>query len=57
VRLSRYFDGEKYTAYFGGAITGNMEEIKGEMKFSNKLVQTNSFLGPKFVMINNYKLN
>lgn len=56
IRLSRYFDGKKYTPYFGGALTGNMKDIQGNFKLSEEPQQLNNFKGPKYIQFFEYNL-
>ena len=56
IRLARYFDGSKYIPYHGGAITGNMKNIQGNIKLSEELQQLNNFKGPKYIKFEKYSL-
>ncbi len=56
IRLARYFDGEKYIPYFGGAITGNMRNIQSDLRLSEEINQINNFRGPKYIQFDKYSL-
>jgi len=56
IRLARYYDGEKYIPYYGGAITGNIRNIMGNLRLSEAVNQVNSFKGPKYISFEEYSL-
>jgi PmbA protein len=56
IRLARYFDGDKYIPYYGGAITGNIKEIQGNFLLSEEIVEQNNYKGPKYIQFNDYTL-
>ncbi len=56
IRLARYYDGDKYIPYYGGALTGNMKNIQSNIKLSVELQQLNNFKGPKYIKFDKYSL-
>ena len=56
VRLSRYFDGEKYIPLTGFSITGNIYEALQDVEFSSENTTTQKYLGPKYFIFKNLNI-
>ena len=53
IRLGWYNDGNKTIPITGGSISGNINEVHGDMYLSKEIQNRNNFMGPKSMKIRN----
>lgn len=53
IRLARYFDGKNIIPVTGGSISGNINELHGEIFLSREIQKENNFEGPKAIKLMN----
>lgn len=51
IRLARYFDGETYKYYSGGAISTNTKRVELTMELSSEMMFNCQYAGPKCVLL------
>lgn len=51
-----YYKNKEKQIVTGGAISGNIEELIHQIRFSSETTQINNFMGPKYVLLPNLKI-
>lgn len=57
VRLAKYFDGSKYWPVSGLTISGNIHELKAQLKFSQECSNIKGYSGPKACLVSKMNIN